>query len=64
MALAIAGMSFASNEAHAASIASPSGTVVLNAEVVDSVPVYSVNYKGKPVILPSKLGLELADGTT
>ncbi len=27
-----------------------------------AIPVYSVNYKGKPVILPSKLGFELADG--
>ena len=62
MALAMAGLSFAFSEAHAAQIASPSGTVVLNAEVVDSVPVYSVTFKGKPVILPSKLGLELADG--
>lgn len=62
MALAIAGVSFAFSEAHATQISSPSGNLVLNAEVVDSVPVYSVTYKGKPVILPSKLGLELADG--
>ena len=32
MALAMAGLSFAFSEAHAAQIASPSGTVVLNAE--------------------------------
>lgn len=62
MTLAIAGVSFAFSEAHAAQISSPSGSIVLNAEVVDSIPVYSVNYKGKPVILPSKLGFELADG--
>ena len=62
MALAIAGVSFAFSEAHATQITSPSGLIALNAEVVDSVPVYSVTYKGKPVILPSKLGLELADG--
>ena len=62
MALAIAGVSFAFTEAHAANISSPSGAIVLNAEVIDSVPVYSVTYNGKPVILPSKLGLELADG--
>lgn len=62
MALAIAGVSLAFSDAHAAQIASPSGTVVLNAEVVDSIPVYSVSYKGKSVVLPSKLGLELADG--
>lgn len=62
MALAIAGVSFTFAEAHATQISSPSGIIVLNAEVVDSVPVYSVTYKGKTVILPSKLGLELADG--
>lgn len=62
MALAIAGVSFAFTEAHATQISSPSGIVALSAEVVDSVPVYSVTYKGKTVILPSKLGLELADG--
>ncbi|MCI9284427.1 MAG: glycoside hydrolase family 97 protein [Muribaculaceae bacterium] len=62
MAIAMAGMSLVPAEAHAARISSPSGTVELNAEVVDSIPVYSVTYKGKPVILPSKLGLELADG--
>ncbi|MEE0977817.1 MAG: glycoside hydrolase family 97 protein [Muribaculaceae bacterium] len=62
MALAMAGVSFALTEAHATQITSPSGLIALNAEVVDSVPVYSVTYKGKPVILPSKLGLELADG--
>ncbi|MCM1066687.1 MAG: glycoside hydrolase family 97 protein [Muribaculaceae bacterium] len=58
----MAGVSFTFSEAHAAQISSPSGCVVLNAEVVDSVPVYSVTYKGKDVILPSRLGLELADG--
>lgn len=62
MALAIAGISFAFSEAHATKICSPSGNIVLEAEVVDSVPVYSVTYNGKPIILPSKLGLELADG--
>ena len=62
MALAIAGVSFAFSEAHATQITSPSGLIALNAELIDSVPVYSVTYKGKPVILPSKLGLELADG--
>lgn len=62
MVLTMAGVSLAFSEAQGAQISSPSGTITLNAEVVDSVPVYSVTYKGKPVILPSKLGLELADG--
>jgi len=62
MALAVASLSSAFSDANAAQISSPSGNIVLRAEVVDSVPVYSVTYKGKPVILTSKLGLELADG--
>lgn len=62
LAVAMASVGLAISEARAAQISSPSGTIVLNAEVVDSVPVYSVTYKGKPVILPSRLGLELADG--
>ena len=62
MAFAMAGVSLAFSDAHAAQISSPSGVITLTAEVVDSIPVYSVSYKGKPVVLPSKLGLELADG--
>lgn len=62
MALAIATVSVIFSNAQAAQISSPSGTVTLTAEVVDSVPVYSVTFKGKPVIMPSRLGLELADG--
>ena len=48
--------------AYGAEITSPSGTVKLKADVVDSVPVYSIEYKNKKVVLPSKLGFELADG--
>jgi len=62
MALAIATVSVIFSNAQAAQISSPSGTVTLTAEVVDSVPVYSVTFKGKPIIMPSRLGLELADG--
>lgn len=51
----------ATSEANATRLESPSGAVALTAEVTDSVPVYSVTFKGKPVILPSRLGLELAD---
>ncbi|MCX4280130.1 MAG: glycoside hydrolase family 97 protein [Muribaculaceae bacterium] len=49
-------------DAYGAEITSPSGTVKLKADVVDSVPVYSIEYKNKKVVLPSKLGFELADG--
>ena len=42
------------------SVTSPNGNVVLNFSVEDGRPVYSVTYKGRPVVLPSHLGLELA----
>ena len=44
----------------AASISSPNGNVVLTFDVNDGQPTYSITYKGKAVILPSRLGLELA----
>ena len=46
--------------ASAASVSSPNGNVVLNFSIEDGRPVYSVTYKGRPVVLPSHLGLELA----
>ena len=46
--------------AAAEEIKSPNGAVALTfALQSDGVPTYSVSYKGRPVILPSKLGLEL-----
>ncbi len=61
--LAVAsGMCVVPQDAYGAEITSPSGTVKLEADVVDSVPVYSIEYKNKKVVLPSKLGFELADG--
>ena len=60
MAIAVASTLFAS--AGAAELSSPSGIVSIKADVVDGVPTYSVDYKGKAVVLPSTLGLELADG--
>lgn len=45
-----------------AQVNSPGGIVSVDADVVGGVPTYSVKYKGKDVVLPSKLGLELADG--
>lgn len=62
-ALAVAGLSLGFSGLSAAEITSPSGIVKLNAEVVDGVPTYSVTYKGKPVINPSTLGLQLADAS-
>lgn len=61
MALVMAGMGFNFTEARAEHISSPSGDIVLNADVIDGVPMYSVTYKDKVVIKPSKLGIELSD---
>ena len=44
----------------AAEVKSPNGNVALNFKVEEGRPVYSVTYKGKDVIRPSHLGLELA----
>ncbi|MGL4994159.1 MAG: glycoside hydrolase family 97 protein [Bacteroidales bacterium] len=38
---------------------SPNGEFLLNVDIKNGVPTYELNYKAKPVILESKLGLEL-----
>ncbi len=43
----------------AAELKSPDGNLVLRAEVKDGRPVYALEYKQRPVIKPSYLGLEL-----
>lgn len=43
----------------AETIKSPNGEITLNFEVKNGVPTYWMDYKGHPVIKPSKLGLEL-----
>ena len=45
---------------YATNVSSPNGNVVLTFNVEDGRPTYSLSYKGKAVILPSHLGLELA----
>ncbi len=45
---------------NAAEVKSPNGNVALNFSIEQGRPVYSVTYKGRDVILPSHLGLELA----
>ena len=51
----------ASLSAVAGNVQSPDGNVVLNFYVDDNGrPTYEMNYKGRPVVLPSHLGLELA----
>ncbi len=46
--------------AMATSVKSPNGNVVLTFGIEQGRPVYSVTFKGRDVILPSHLGLELA----
>lgn len=50
--------------AHADSITSPDGTVIVDFTVKDGVPVYKMSYKKKPVIKESRLGLELHNTTS
>lgn len=53
---------FVSNWAIAESITSPNGQLQLNFSVnAQGEPIYELSYKGKAVIKPSKLGLELKD---
>jgi len=47
----------------AQTIKSPDGNMTMNFELKDGVPVYQLSYKGKVVVKPSKLGLELKDDT-
>ena len=60
MAAAVAALFTLSPAARAAEVASPSGTLVLHADVVDGTPVYDLTFKGTPVVKTSRLGLELA----
>ena len=46
----------------AETLKSPDGNVTLHFDLDNGVPLYRVDYKGKPVIKESKLGLELTSG--
>ena len=49
---------------NAGGLSSPSGTVSVNFELAEGgVPTYDVAYEGRPVIKPSRLGLELKGGS-
>ncbi len=41
---------------------SPHGNIVLNFELEQGVPTYQVSYKGRAVVEPSRLGVELVSG--
>jgi len=50
-------------------VTSPNGRIRLEVSLVTSgegasIPHYSVSFRGRPVALPSRLGIDLADGTT
>ncbi|MDE6469204.1 MAG: glycoside hydrolase family 97 N-terminal domain-containing protein, partial [Muribaculaceae bacterium] len=62
VAFAIAGLSLAPVGAAAVEISSPDGNITVQAVVIDGVPTYSIDYKGKTVVKPSTLGYQLADG--
>lgn len=47
---------------HAAEVTSPNGDIKVDFQLVDSVPTYSVSFRGKTIVKPSKLGYELAKG--
>lgn len=42
-------------------IKSPSGDFILHFQITDSIPTYSLDFKGKPIIEVSRLGFELTD---
>ncbi len=44
-------------------VVSPDGNISLTFSLTDGTPAYSVNFKGRPVILSSPLGFELKEGS-
>lgn len=48
---------------YASEVASPNGNVKVDFTIVDGRPTYEMTYKGKTVIKPSHLGLELIGST-
>lgn len=59
--MALIGAAYFAPMAEAVQITSPGGGITVTVDVNDGVPVYSMQYKGKSVINPSKLGLELTN---
>lgn len=55
--LACAGLGAKADE-----VKSPNGEIVLNVDVKEGVPVYRLDYKQRPIVKESRLGLELKDG--
>lgn len=65
--LCLSGLAFATFAGDPLSVQSPDDRIALSFTVAtvdgeSGCPVYSVNFRGTPVIVPSRLGLELKDG--
>ena len=60
-AASLAAMMMAMMPAQGAEVSSPGGNVKVSFDTQAGVPSYSVSYKGKAVVNPSKLGLELVN---
>ena len=60
-AASLAAMMMAMMPAQGAEVSSPGGNVKVSFDTQAGVPTYSVSYKGKAVVNPSKLGLELVN---
>ncbi len=60
--LIISALLFSALNVDADVVTSPNGIVSIDFQLKNGIPTYKVDYKGKPVIKESKLGLELRDG--
>lgn len=60
--LIISALLFSALNVDADVVTSPNGIVSINFQLKNGIPTYKVDYKGKPVIKESRLGLELRDG--
>ncbi|MDE5631816.1 MAG: glycoside hydrolase family 97 N-terminal domain-containing protein, partial [Muribaculaceae bacterium] len=59
--LLLAALAAVALDVAAVQVTSPDGNVVADFDVVGGRPQYSVTYKQKNVIMPSRLGLELVN---
>lgn len=60
--LIISALLFSTLNVDADVVTSPNGIVSIDFQLKNGIPTYKVDYKGKPVIKESRLGLELRDG--
>ncbi len=60
--LIVSALLFSALNVDADVVTSPNGIVSIDFQLKNGIPTYKVDYKGKPVIKESRLGLELRDG--